>query len=115
MTSVASSLKYTSLPLLILEPSWSQTTSKVVLKSQANKEENECSSVRVQTEPPVLDEALKLLLNDCSMPLSFYQKANAMILYTSGTTGKPKGVLLSHGNIDSQVRSLVRHPFIISN
>jgi malonyl-CoA/methylmalonyl-CoA synthetase len=31
----------------------------------------------------------------------------AMILYTSGTTGKPKGVVTSHANVQAQVESLV--------
>ena len=34
-------------------------------------------------------------------------KRRAMILYTSGTTNKPKGVVTTHANIEAQIRSLV--------
>lgn len=33
----------------------------------------------------------------------------AVLLYTSGTSGKPKGVMLSHGALDSNVRAIVSH------
>ena len=32
----------------------------------------------------------------------------AALLYSSGTTGKPKGIMLSHGNISSNAESLVK-------
>lgn len=38
---------------------------------------------------------------------NFYNNSNAMFIYTSGTTSKPKGVVLSHKNLQAQVNSLV--------
>jgi acyl-CoA synthetase (AMP-forming)/AMP-acid ligase II len=33
----------------------------------------------------------------------------AMLLYTSGTTGRPKGVMLTHGNLVANVRAVVQY------
>ncbi|HYF92511.1 MAG TPA: acyl-CoA synthetase [Symbiobacteriaceae bacterium] len=39
---------------------------------------------------------------------SLTKERRAMILYTSGTTSRPKGVVTTHGNIEAQVTTLVQ-------
>ncbi|KAB7495735.1 Acyl-CoA synthetase family member 3, mitochondrial [Armadillidium nasatum] len=61
-----------------------------------NKEENASEKEKFisQNNPLSESEVQKL------------KESPALIVYTSGTTGPPKGAILTHGNIDAQVRSL---------
>ncbi len=65
-------------------------------------------------EPLAKNSGIRLVelesIIDCpaSMPLpALSQSRRAMVLYTSGTTSKPKGVVTTHGMIQSQIESLV--------
>ena len=73
------------------------------------------------SEVHLLSPSLPLSLPSSSLPppsssfplLSFPQLPGvedlASICYTSGTTGNPKGVMISHKNIVSNVAGIIRH------
>jgi len=66
----------------------------------------------LETLRETLDLQIILLDEVSGTPLLLLPDINpdrpAMILYTSGTTGKPKGVVTTHVNIESQITSLIK-------
>lgn len=82
--------------------------------------ESKVKSIALKLDKPLLTIDHQQYLNDKTGSLdkdlfnqeipddSFYSKSSAMIVYTSGTTSKPKGVVLSHSNLNAQVESLSR-------
>ena len=83
-------------------------------------EESKCSALLVNTKTAAQTESMKLspsvavldvlLLQDGTSflpPVSARASEPAAILFTSGTSGVPKGVMLSHGSLRNHVEALV--------
>jgi len=59
-----------------------------------------------------LDEVMKFGKDFSHSPVKIKKDDLATLIYTSGTTGSPKGVMLTHGNLLSQVKAVKNRIFI---
>jgi malonyl-CoA/methylmalonyl-CoA synthetase len=90
------------------EPEWeyaltdSEASSVMADKDSARKIAPLCSRLRIR----LVDIGTAQIPSDKMLP-EISSNRQAMILYTSGTTSKPKGVVTTHANIQAQIESLV--------
>lgn len=79
----------------------------VVIPDRTNAERAPSLCKRLDLRLLVLDELAGPVDTSASLP-EVPRERRAMILYTSGTTSRPKGVVTTHANIQSQIESLVQ-------
>ncbi len=64
-----------------------------------------CASLADEAGARLLDTRQLIVAEPATLP-DIAMERPAFMLYTSGTTGKPKGVVLTHANLEAQVASL---------
>ncbi len=82
----------------------SQSSCVVVAANFAEKVSGLCE--RLNLRQLVVEEVAASCGETASLPVVTSDR-RAMILYTSGTTSKPKGVVTTHANIEAQIGSLI--------
>ncbi|XP_069758051.1 malonate--CoA ligase ACSF3, mitochondrial [Narcine bancroftii] len=93
--------------LIIVEEDYVELVTPV-----ANRLQVKClplfKSQRFATDTMQLEQYVYPPMADGNYSVADWRSRGAMILYTSGTTGPPKGVLTTHGILQSQITSLVK-------
>ena len=64
------------------------------------------AEVAAERQLPVIQTPALLAEGPTGMLPDLTEQRSAMMLYTSGTTGRPKGVVITHRNLQSQIESL---------
>ncbi|XP_022214705.2 malonate--CoA ligase ACSF3, mitochondrial [Drosophila obscura] len=67
----------------------------------------EISSTTTYAQQLVITEDSGVLMPEAMLPNDFYENSMAMMLYTSSETQAPKPVMLTHRNVDAQIRCLI--------